>query len=25
VTLTVQGKDLVEGNVPADPGVILHG
>jgi hypothetical protein len=25
VTLTVQGKDLVEGNIPADPGVILHG
>ena len=24
VTLTVQGKDLVEGNVPEDPGVILH-
>ena len=23
--LTVQGKDLVEGNVPNDPGVILHG
>lgn len=25
VTLTVQGKDLVEGNIPDDPGVILHG
>ena len=25
VTLTVQGKDLVEGNVPDDPGVILSG
>ena len=24
-TLTAQGKDLVEGNVPDDPGVILHG
>ena len=25
VTLTVQGKDLVEGNIPDDPGVIVHG
>lgn len=25
VTLTAQGKDLVEGNVPDDPGVILYG
>lgn len=24
-TLTAAGKDLVEGNVPDDPGVILHG
>lgn len=25
ISLTVQGKDLVEENIPADPGVILHG
>lgn len=24
-TLTVLGKDLVEGNIPDDPGVIIHG
>lgn len=24
-TLTAQGKDLVEGNIPDDPGVVIHG
>ena len=25
ITLTAKGKDLVEGNIENDPGVILHG